>query len=546
MELNRSDSSLDKVLARKWRPKNFSQVIGQETTVKALKHALKTNRLHHAYLLTGSRGVGKTTIARLVAKAVNCLSGEKNEPCTICKTCEEIDAGSFIDVIEIDAASNRGVEEIQHILEQTQYAPSFGLKKVIVIDEVHMLSNHAFNAMLKTLEEPPDHIIFILATTDPQKIPATVVSRCLQFVLRNISSKLVFSHLSDILKVEEIYFEESALKEISLAAHGSMRDALSITDQALACGEGKIDEVTVIEILGLVKKSAIDRLIISIADFDIKLTLQQAEELINGGISASSVLADLAKIFHQASIYLTLNNDGSEESDQSVCYLCNKVNLETIQLYYQIVTLGRRDLSLSPDDFIGLDMTLIRLFTLLPKNISNSYRSLDKTFDKNEEFNDIHSQNMHSQVVVTQKPPEERKNLITELTPNNWVNFAREFDVKGLLRQFFHQAILLEIKNQGVVTLRFLVPLLVLNEHTLIERVQVFLSEKFKIKDLKIEVKVGDSQKKNLAEVEREILNTKIDDSEKKIIDYPLTKKLIKHFDAKIVRDSIETKENKI
>lgn len=541
MELNRSDSSLDKVLARKWRPKNFSQVIGQETTVKALKHALKTNRLHHAYLLTGSRGVGKTTIARLVAKAVNCLSGEKNEPCTICKTCEEIDAGSFIDVIEIDAASNRGVEEIQHILEQTQYAPSLGLKKVIVIDEVHMLSNHAFNAMLKTLEEPPDHIIFILATTDPQKIPATVVSRCLQFVLRNISSKLVFSHLSDILKVEEIYFEESALKEISLAAHGSMRDALSITDQALACGEGKIDEVTVIEILGLVKKSAIDRLIISIADFDIKLTLQQAEELINGGISASSVLADLAKIFHQASIYLTLNNDGSEESDQSVCYLCNKVNLETIQLYYQIVTLGRRDLSLSPDEFIGLDMTLIRLFTLLPKNISNSYRSLDKTSDKNEEFND-----MHSQVVVTQKPPEERKNLITELTPNNWVNFAREFDVKGLLRQFFHQAILLEIKNQGVVTLRFLVPLLVLNEHTLIERVQVFLSEKFKIKDLKIEVKVGDSQKKNLAEVEREILNTKIDDSEKKIIDYPLTKKLIKHFDAKIVRDSIETKENKI
>ena len=546
MELNRSDSSLDKVLARKWRPKNFSQVIGQETTVKALKHALKTNRLHHAYLLTGSRGVGKTTIARLVAKAVNCLSGEKNEPCTICKTCEEIDAGSFIDVIEIDAASNRGVEEIQHILEQTQYAPSLGLKKVIVIDEVHMLSNHAFNAMLKTLEEPPDHIIFILATTEPQKIPATVVSRCLQFVLRNISSKLVFSHLSDILKVEEIYFEESALKEISLAAHGSMRDALSITDQALACGEGKIDEVTVIEILGLVKKSAIDRLIMSIADFNIKLTLQQAEELINGGISASSVLADLAKIFHQASIYLTLNNDGSEESDQSVCYLCNKVNLETIQLYYQIVTLGRRDLSLSPDDFIGLDMTLIRLFTLLPKNISNSYRSLDKTFDKNEEFNDIHSQNMHSQVVVTQKPPEERKNLITELTPNNWVNFAREFDVKGLLRQFFHQAILLEIKNQGVVTLSFLVPLLVLNEHTLIERVQVFLSEKFKIKDLKIEVKVGDSQKKNLAEVEREILNTKIDDSEKKIIDYPLTKKLIKHFDAKIVRDSIETKENKI
>ena len=541
MELNKTDSTHNSVLARKWRPKNFSQVVGQETTVKALKHALKNNRLHHAYLFTGNRGVGKTTIARLVAKAVNCMSGEEKEPCTICKTCKEIDSGNFIDVIEIDAASNRGVEEIQRILDQTQYAPSFGLKKVIVIDEVHMLSNHAFNAMLKTLEEPPDHIIFILATTDPHKIPATVVSRCLQFVLRNISSQFIFTYLKEILTLEEIYFEQNALKEISLAADGSMRDALSVTDQALACGEGKIEEGTVIEMLGLVKRTAVDRLIMSIANSDAKSTLKQAEDLLNSGISASSVLVNLAKIFHKASVFLTLNDDSLKESDQSISYLCQKLNLETIQIYYQIVTLGRRDLSLSPDEFIGLEMTLIRLFTLVPKDISNSYRFLDKSKENEEKKNKTHSQKTHNQ----HKSSEIKNNLIGELTLDNWVYFAREFDVKGLLRQFFQQAILLEINNQKVITFKFLVPMLVLNEETLVERVEIFLSEKFKVRDLKIEVEVGDSPKKNLAEVEREILNVKKDDSERKILEYPLTKKIIKHFNAKIIRDSIQTKENK-
>lgn len=541
MELNKTDSTHNSVLARKWRPKNFSQVVGQETTVKALKHALKNNRLHHAYLFTGNRGVGKTTIARLVAKAVNCMSGEEKEPCTICKTCKEIDSGNFIDVIEIDAASNRGVEEIQRILDQTQYAPSFGLKKVIVIDEVHMLSNHAFNAMLKTLEEPPDHIIFILATTDPHKIPATVVSRCLQFVLRNISSQFIFTYLKEILTLEEIYFEQNALKEISLAADGSMRDALSVTDQALACGEGKIEEGTVIEMLGLVKRTAVDRLIMSIANSDAKSTLKQAEDLLNSGISASSVLVNLAKIFHKASVFLTLNDDSLKESDQSISYLCQKLNLETIQIYYQIVTLGRRDLSLSPDEFIGLEMTLIRLFTLVPKDISNSYRFLDKSKENEEKKNKTHSQKTHNQ----HKSSEIKNDLIGELTLDNWVNFARDFDVKGLLRQFFQQAILLEINNQKVITFKFLVPMLVLNEETLVERVEIFLSEKFKVRDLKIEVEVGDSPKKNLAEVEREILNVKKDDSERKILEYPLTKKIIKHFNAKIIRDSIQTKENK-
>ena len=239
---------------------------------------------------------------------------------------------------------------------------------------------------------------------------------------------------------------------------------------------------------------------------------------------------------------MTLNDTSFEESDQSLSYLCKTLNLETIQLYYQIVTLGRRDLSLSPDEFIGLEMTLIRLFSLVPKDISNSYKFIDKSKDNIEEK----KINSNSQVTDSKKNLVKiRKNFVAELTPNNWVNYAREFDVNGLLRQFFHQAILLQIKNQEVVTLRFLVPMLVLKEQTLVDRAQVFLSKKFGVSNLKIEVEVGDSSKKNLAEVEREIINVKKDNSEKKITEYSLTKKIMKHFNAKIIRDSIETKENK-
>ena len=551
MSIELSSANLEKkaVLARKWRPRNFTQVVGQDVTVRALRHALETDCLHHAYLLTGNRGVGKTTIARLVAKAVNCTSGKKNEPCVECKTCREIDSGKFIDVIEIDAASNRGVEEIQQILEQTQYGPSIGSKKVIVIDEVHMLSNHAFNAMLKTLEEPPNHIIFILATTDPQKLPATVVSRCLQFALRNITSQFIFNYLSDVLLMEQISFEEEALKDISHAADGSMRDALSITDQAIACGQGKINQSTVIEMLGLVQKSAIERLVFAIADNNAKLTINQAEELISGGVSANSILLELAKIFHKASVFLTLSGNKTHELKECVLYLCQKTNLETVQLYYQIVILGRRDLSLSPDEFIGLEMTLIRLFTLVPKKIRDPMESLDdvekkETRDTKESSGDVKEKKIareENNILQKKRGLNEEKFPIEKLTPNNWVSVASKFEVNGLLRQFFHQAILSEIKNETIVIFRFLVPLTVLTESSLVKRVEKYLLDKFDLQELKIEVLVGDSSKKNLAEVNNENLSEKKRYAEKKIKEFPITEKIVKHFGAKIIQDSIET-----
>ena len=233
------------------RPKNFKEVVGQELVTNAIKHSISKKNFHHAYLFTGGRGVGKTTIARLIAKAINCKKTVSGEPCKACNYCRDIDLGKFIDVIEIDAASNRGVEEIQQILEQVQFLPALGTKKIMIIDEVHMLSNHAFNAMLKTLEEPPDHIIFILATTEPQKIPKTVISRCLKFTLGNISSKIIEKYLENIFKKLSIPFELSALNSISKAAQGSLRDALSISDQAVSCGEGSITKKIVDQMLGL-------------------------------------------------------------------------------------------------------------------------------------------------------------------------------------------------------------------------------------------------------------------------------------------------------
>lgn len=543
MDIKLSNTSLKnkKVLARKWRPKNFSQVVGQDVTVRALMHALQTDSLHHAYLFTGNRGVGKTTLARLVAKAVNCSNGEKNEPCAECKTCQEIDKGKFVDVIEIDAASNRGVEEIQQILEQTQYAPSCGLRKVIVIDEVHMLTNHAFNAMLKTLEEPPSYIIFVLATTDPQKIPATVVSRCLQFVLRNIPSDYILNYLSVILNKEGVSFEKTALKDISLAADGSMRDALSITDQAIACGQGKIDKSTVTEMLGLVQREAMNHLVLSIANNNAKLSLQHGDELVNGGVSASSILEELARVFHKATVFLTLNDCNLEGDDLTLGYLCKKINLETAQLYYQIIVLGRRDLSLSPDESIGLQMTLIRLFTLIPKNISDVTEVFEKSLvNKAEIKKKVTNQDFDTLEVMGKV---EKKHSIEKLKPNTWVSIAGRFEAKGLLRQFFQQATLQEIQKEEIIILKFLVPLPILNESSLLKKVRDYLLEKFDVDNLTLEVDVGNTNKKNLAEIEREISIENIKSTEKKINEFPLTKKIIKQFNAKIIRDSIQTND---
>lgn len=362
------------VLARKWRPKSFDTLVGQEHVVRALTNALVQQRLHHAYLFTGTRGVGKTTIARIMAKSLNCETGITATPCGVCSACTEIDRGRFVDMLEVDAASNTQVDAMRDLLDNTQYAPTVGRFKVYIIDEVHMLSKSAFNAMLKTLEEPPEHVKFILATTDPQKVPVTVLSRCLQFNLRQMASITITEHLKNILSQENISFEIPALQLISRAAHGSMRDALSLTDQAIAYGSNTVNETEVRSMLGAIDQSYLFELLNALVDHDGSSIIAKAKQMEERSISFEAALGDLTQLIHQIVIAQTIPNslDADFPERAALINLAQKINAETLQLYYQIALLGRRDISLAPDEYAGFTMSLLRMLAFTPNSSKNT------------------------------------------------------------------------------------------------------------------------------------------------------------------------------
>lgn len=356
------------VLARKWRPKSFATLVGQEHVVKALTHALTQQRLHHAYLFTGTRGVGKTTIARIMAKALNCETGLTAEPCGVCSSCTEIDTGRFIDYIELDAASNRGVEDMTQLLERATYAPTRGRYKVYVIDEVHQLSGHAFNAMLKTLEEPPEHVKFILATTDPQKIPVTVLSRCLQFNLKQMPQHHIVSHLSNVLTQEGIPFEEPALRQLARAANGSMRDSLSLLDQAIAHGAGEVKEAGVRDMLGTVGDDYLFALLDGLAAFDIHALIGVADQMVTRSLSFEAALQELATLFHRIALAQMAPDALTDPAEKArLEKYAAAFDPEFLQLCYQIAIHGRDDLKLAPDEYAGFTMTLMRLVAFRPE-----------------------------------------------------------------------------------------------------------------------------------------------------------------------------------
>ena len=356
------------VLARKWRPKSFATLVGQEHVVRALTHALDQQRLHHAYLFTGTRGVGKTTIARILAKALNCEAGVSSTPCGVCASCQEIDAGRFVDLIEVDAATNTKVDEMRQLLDNASYAPTRGRYKVYVIDEVHMLSNSAFNAMLKTLEEPPEHIKFILATTDPQKIPVTVLSRCLQFNLKQMPAGHIVGHLTAILGDEGIGVEPAALQQLARAAAGSMRDALSLLDQAIAHGAGRVSEAEVRDMLGTVGDDYLHALLEALAAADITALLAVAERMEARSLSFDSALQELASLLHRvALLQLAPQAVVAADERQRLMPHAAAFDAEFLQLAYQIVIQGRDDLPLAPDERAGFTMTLLRLFAFRPE-----------------------------------------------------------------------------------------------------------------------------------------------------------------------------------
>jgi DNA polymerase-3 subunit gamma/tau len=357
------------VLARKWRPRDFESMVGQEHVVRALRHALEEGRLHHAYLFTGTRGVGKTTLARILAKCLNCEQGVTARPCGACAACTEIDGGRFADLLEVDAATNTGIDEMRALQESGAYVPVRGRFKIFVIDEVHMLSKPAFNSMLKTLEEPPQHLKFILATTDPQKIPVTVLSRCLQFNLKTMPRAAIAAHLARVLEAEKVPFEPEALPLLARAAAGSMRDALSLLDQAIAHGAGKVGAGNVRAMLGAIDESWLFRLLEAAAGADGRAVMALADEIQARSLSFDGALRDLASLLLRVSL-AQVASSALEEDDpdrEAIVALAGRMDPETVQLFYQIALQGRADLGLAPDEHAGFAMTLLRMLAFRPE-----------------------------------------------------------------------------------------------------------------------------------------------------------------------------------
>ncbi|WP_085577572.1 MULTISPECIES: DNA polymerase III subunit gamma/tau [unclassified Pseudomonas] len=364
------------VLARKWRPRSFREMVGQTHVLKALINALDSQRLHHAYLFTGTRGVGKTTIARIIAKCLNCETGITSSPCGECSVCREIDEGRFVDLIEIDAASRTKVEDTRELLDNVQYAPSRGRFKVYLIDEVHMLSSHSFNALLKTLEEPPPYVKFILATTDPQKLPATILSRCLQFSLKNMTPERVVEHLTHVLGAENVPFEDDALWLLGRAADGSMRDAMSLTDQAIAFGEGKVLAADVRAMLGTLDHGQVYDVLHALIEGDAKALLEAVRHLAEQGPDWNGVLSEMLNVLHRVAIAQALPDgvDNGHGDRDRVLALAQALPAEDVQFYYQMGLIGRRDLPLAPDPRGGFEMVLLRMLAFRPADATDAPR----------------------------------------------------------------------------------------------------------------------------------------------------------------------------
>lgn len=419
------------VLARKWRPKTFTELVGQAHVVRALSNALTQNRLHHAYLFTGTRGVGKTTIARILAKALNCADGVTATPCGHCTACQAIDSGNFADLIELDAASNTQVDAMRDLMDNLQYSPVYGRYKVYLIDEVHMLSKSAFNAMLKTLEEPPAHVKFILATTDPQKIPVTVLSRCLQFCLKQITPAMIIARLTEILAAEQISADQAALKLLAHAAKGSMRDALSLLDQAIAFCNNCVEEAGTRAMLGVVNQDYLFALLQGLARNDGTRLLAIADELEATGVSFDAVLQDLASWLYQITLAQTVPEAIDENLPQrdQLFVLASQFSREDVQIFYQIALHGRQDLGLAPDEYSGFSMTLLRMLAFLP--------DMGKKTDRV-----VENSGKHCKTPVLpagqQKPSKSQAAQVaqtTSLTPNEaWLTLVKQLKLTGMAR----------------------------------------------------------------------------------------------------------------
>ncbi|HVC49761.1 MAG TPA: DNA polymerase III subunit gamma/tau [Burkholderiales bacterium] len=532
------------VLARKWRPKTFTELVGQEHVVKALTNALDRGQLHHAWLLTGTRGVGKTTIARILAKALNCETGVTSVPCGKCSACLEIDSGRFIDLLEMDAASNTRVDDMREVLDNAKYFPTRGRYKVYLIDEVHMLSKSAFNSMLKTLEEPPDHVKFILATTDPQKIPVTVLSRCLQLSLRQMTESDVRRHLAQILNIEQIKFDDAAINLIARAAHGSMRDALSLLDQAIAFGAGEVYSESVQSMLGAVDQRVIYDLLEALAQNSGEKVMQEGDRIVASGLSLDAALADMAKILHKVALAQALPDSLVHDDPYTthILSLSSSMDAEDVQLYYQIAISGRRDLSLAPDEATGFMMTLLRLWAFTPnqavrEEIDSSKLPSSVLVNKEKDDNG-NTERQLSDPEGSQLP--ENKLIKPLIFDGDWEAFIQQLNLGGMARMLA-QHCAFGSHEGGRLVLILPKAHAHLLEGTYQEKLRVTLAPYFK----EVSIDIGEGNEPEMTPVmkrerRREALKREVDAA---INSDPVIRQLQVECDAIVIDESIVAKE---
>jgi DNA polymerase-3 subunit gamma/tau len=509
--------SASSVLARKWRPKTFAQLAGQEHVVRALSNALAQNRLHHAYLFTGTRGVGKTTIARIFAKSLNCATGITATPCGECSACKEIDNGRFVDLIELDAASNTQVDNMRELLESALYAPTSARFKVYIIDEVHMLSKSAFNAMLKTLEEPPGHVKFILATTDPQKIPVTVLSRCLQFNLKQLPPALIAARLQYVLEQEQISFEPAAVNLVARAAQGSMRDALSLMDQSIAFSAGKVEEAVVRTMLGAIDQGYLFDLLRALLEQNGVKLLEIADNMAERSVAFGAALQELAILLHRVALAQTVPQaiDVDEPERLRVLELAQAFTMEETQLLYQIAIYGRDEIELAPDEYAGFTMTLLRMLAFAPaRNILQpapaspgfaaqpvaKHFATDKKIAPASKPEHIPEELVSSDAVLNSMP---QNSVNAQGNQLDWSVLLTKLNVQGMAQQLAKHCVLHSLLD-GAITLCLSQDHKHLhNNRNAIEKLQAALGEYF-AKPMKLNIVLGNAETATPALIEQQ------------------------------------------
>jgi len=569
-------------LARKWRPKSFGEMVGQEHVVRALSNALKQNRLHHAYLMTGTRGVGKTTVARVMAKALNCETGVTAAPCGQCSACQEIDSGRFVDLIELDAASNTQVDQMRDLLENALYAPTRGRFKVYIIDEVHMLSRSAFNAMLKTLEEPPPHVKFILATTDPQKVPVTVLSRCLQFNLKQIPLNQINAQLATVLQKEGVEFEAPALQLIARAAQGSMRDGLSLLDQAIAHGGGRVDEASVRAMLGAVDQAYLFELLEALAAGDGAQLMAIADQMQARSLSFEAALQDLASMIHRLALLQTIPEAVSaEDPDRDrMLALSHRFAPEDLQLYYQIAIQGRAELPLAPDEYAGFTMALLRMLVFLPEpparsvGVSAGGQTAPATGAATREpakasipssaaaasssAREPAKAPVPSPAATASPSAPERADRLVEpvatperaaperaapnLTPSGWLALVARLKLGGMARMLA-QHCTLDTREDDRMVLRVAEAHRHLLEKPYRDKLQAALSEHF-ARQMRVEFTIGEPAGATPAQVGEQQRQARQQHAVQAIEQDPFVRELVENFDARVVDESIKPIDN--